>query len=135
MKQYQMKRQQANGFAMELTADGVWVKHADHIAEMAKVEWALAQAQAEVLTLKSANEDARLNYQTLSDERDALRKRLYDQSTDMDALKLKLATADALLKSLAGETRAIADGELGSDWADQYGPLWELLNRADRRTP
>jgi beta-glucosidase-like glycosyl hydrolase len=61
------------------------------IERVSKAEQALAQAQAEVLALKSRNEDARLEYQTLADERDALRKQLYEQGT-------KLATADALLK-------------------------------------
>jgi uncharacterized small protein (DUF1192 family) len=56
--------------------------------------------KAEVLTLKSANEDARLNYQTLEEYDSGLADIVSNDAPGaaMATLEQKLATADALLK-------------------------------------
>ena len=59
-------------------------------ADVANLQIALTSAQAEVLSLKSRNEDLRLENQTLVHDKEALDKRIYEQG-------LKLQTADGLL--------------------------------------
>lgn len=58
-----------------------------------------------------------------------------DEGSESDREKANarlIAAAPELLeraKALVSEVTAIARGEFGSDWADTYGPLFEILTR------
>lgn len=45
-------------------------------------------------------------------------------------LESSLAQVTATMDRFVTEAEAVMDGELGHDWADHYGPLWERLQAA-----
>lgn len=54
------------------------------------------------------------------------------ENTLTNLWKERIRSLEEALRSLSKEIKAIAHGQFGSDWADEYGPLYKLVDRAEQ---